>query len=147
MRGGRPGWIPAREKPLAWQGYAPVGWERRLEGLPSPPRRTRLLSPFDPLLRDRRRLTRLFGFDYKLEAFVPPPKRKYGYYVLPILEGDRLIGRLDPKLHRAEGRLEIRGLWWEPEVEVSRRRRRALELAIERLARFVGASEIDLPLG
>ena len=64
----------------------------------------RLLCPFDPILRDRARCLRRFAFDYRFEAFTPAPKRQYGYYVLPILEGDRLVGRLDPKLHRERGR-------------------------------------------
>ena len=67
--------------------YAVPDWESRAAALPPAPSRIRLLSPFDPILRDRRRTLRLFGFDYRLEAFVPAPKRQYVYYVLPILEG------------------------------------------------------------
>ncbi|HSF96019.1 MAG TPA: crosslink repair DNA glycosylase YcaQ family protein, partial [Thermohalobaculum sp.] len=64
---------------------------------PCPPDRVRILSPFDPVLRDRKRTERLFGFSYRIEVFVPAPKRQYGYYVFPILEGNRLIGRIDMK--------------------------------------------------
>ncbi len=70
-----------------------------------PPDRIRILSPFDPVLRDRKRTERLFGFHYRIEVFVPSPKRKYGYYVFPILEGSRLIGRIDMKCHRDAGSL------------------------------------------
>ncbi|HJQ32791.1 MAG TPA: crosslink repair DNA glycosylase YcaQ family protein [Pyrinomonadaceae bacterium] len=130
-------------KPRA--AYAVPDWERRLKNLPEPPRRTRLLSPFDPVLRDRARLGRLFGFDYRFEAFVPEPARRFGYYVLPVLEGDRLVGRIDPKLHRDEGVLRVRRVFWEPDVRVTRARRKGLEEAAERLARFAGAERVEWP--
>jgi uncharacterized protein YcaQ len=126
-------------------GYALGDWEQRLRALPEPPRRTRLLSPFDPVLRDRARARRLFGFDYRFEAFVPEAARRHGYYVLPVLEGDRLVGRIDPKLHRDESLLKIRRMFWEPGVRVTRQRRRGLEEAAARLARFVGAERIEWP--
>ncbi|HVF57738.1 MAG TPA: crosslink repair DNA glycosylase YcaQ family protein [Pyrinomonadaceae bacterium] len=125
--------------------YALPGWEKRLRKLPAPPERTRLLCPFDPVLRDRARALRLFGFDYRFEAFVPGPKRQYGYYVLPILEGDRLVGRLDPKFHRDRGLLEIRRVFWEPGVKPTRARREKLEEAAARLAQFVGAKQTGWP--
>jgi uncharacterized protein YcaQ len=73
---------------------------RRIAKLPDAPARVRILAPFDPVIRERARTKRLFNFDYRFEAYVPKDKRRHGYYVMPILEGDRLIGRLDPKLHR-----------------------------------------------
>ncbi len=123
--------------------FALADWEARLARLPEPPARTRLLCPFDPILRDRARALRRFGFDYRFEAFVPEPKRQYGYFVMPILEGDRLVGRLDPKLHRDRGLLEVRGLWWEPGIRVTKARRRGLDEALERMAAFVGAEQIQ----
>jgi hypothetical protein len=125
--------------------FAVADWEARVRKLPEPPDRTRLLCPFDPILRDRARARRRFGFDYRFEAFVPEAKRQYGYFVLPILEGDQLVGRLDPKLHRNQGLLEIRGLWWERGIRVTKARRRALDEALERLAASVGAAAIQLP--
>jgi uncharacterized protein YcaQ len=125
--------------------YAVPDWEERAASLPPAPPRIRLLSPFDPILRDRRRSLRLFGFDYRFEAFVPAPQRRYGYYVLPILEGERLVGRLDPKLYREEGRLEVRQVWWEPGVRPGKARDLRLEAAVERLARFTGAESWTLP--
>lgn len=124
------------------EAFAPADFEQRLQALPAPPAAMRLLSPFDPVLRDRARALRRFGFDYRFEAFTPAPKRRYGYYVLPILEGDRLVGRIEPKLQREEGALEIRGLWWEPGFEGSKARQRSLDDALARLARLVGAREI-----
>ena len=122
--------------------FALADWEARLARLPEPPERTRLLCPFDPILRDRARALRRFGFDYRFEAFLPETKRQYGYFVLPILEGDRLVGRLDPKLHRELGLLEIKGLWWEPGIRTTQARRQALVAALERMAGFVGAADI-----
>jgi uncharacterized protein YcaQ len=129
----------AKPKPA----YALADWERRLARLPAPPERTRLLSPFDPVLRDRARAQRLFGFDYRFEAFVPAPARKHGYYVLPVLEGDRLVCRVDPKFERAEGALKIRRVFWEPGVRTTRARLKGLEEAAERLARFLGAERVE----
>ncbi len=81
---------------------------------PAPSRGTTLLSPFDSLLWHRDRVTRLFGFDYRIEVYTPGPKRVHGYYTLPILHHGHLIGRLDAKVHRAEHRLEIRHVHFEP---------------------------------
>jgi hypothetical protein len=133
----------AGERPAP--SFALAGWKERLSALPDPPAGLRLLCPFDPVIRDRQRARRLFGFDYRFEAFVPEKERKYGYFVLPILEGDRLVGRLDPKLHRAASRLEIKGVWWEPGVRPTRERQRRLEAAIDALAGFVGAREFSVP--
>lgn len=84
-----------------------------LEGPPAPAGTT-LLSPFDSLLWHRERAVRLFGFDYKIEVYTPAPKRRYGYYVLPILHEGRLVGRLDPKNHRDRKVLEVRRIHLEP---------------------------------
>jgi uncharacterized protein len=72
------------------------------------------VAPLDPLCWDRDLLRRLFGFDYVWEVYVPAPKRRWGYYVLPILYGDRLVGRIEPRLSRRAGTLDVVGLWWEP---------------------------------
>ena len=124
--------------------FALADWEARLARLPEPPEGLRLLCPFDPILRDRGRALRRFDFDYRFEAFVPEAKRQFGYFVLPLLEGDRLVGRLDPKLHRNQGLLEIKGLWWEPGIRLTKARRRSLEAALERLAAFTGADRIQV---
>jgi uncharacterized protein YcaQ len=127
--------------------FAPADWRERLAALPDPEPRTVLLCPFDPILRDRARTRDLFGFDYRFEAFVPADRREYGYYVLPVLEGDALTGRLDAKFHRATGTLEVKGLWWEPSsfrVRPTRTRMRRLTLALEALAARIGAERVDL---
>ncbi len=72
------------------------------------------LAPLDPLCWDRDLLRRLFEFDYLWEVYVPAAKRRWGYYVLPILYGDRLVGRIEPRIERRSKSIEIIGLWWEP---------------------------------
>ena len=86
----------------------------RARRAPTPSRGTTLLSPFDSLLWYRDRVARLFGFDYRIEVYTPGHKRVHGYYTLPILHHGHLIGRVDAKSHRAEGRLEIRHVHFEP---------------------------------
>jgi hypothetical protein len=76
--------------------------------------RTALLSPFDPVVWDRQRTRELFDFDYRLECYTPAVKRQYGYFVLPILDRDQLVGRLDAKAHRAQGVFEIKSLYLQP---------------------------------
>ena len=98
------------------------------------PDRVTLLSPFDRLIYDRDRAEALWDFRYRLEMFVPKAKREYGYYVLPILEGDRLVGRAEPVFDRKTRSLEVLGAWG----DTSR-----LDEALAGLARFVGADTIE----
>jgi uncharacterized protein YcaQ len=118
---------------FAWPDH-----RKRFEALSEPPDRVRLLSPFDPIVRDRARALRLFGFDYRFEAFTPAPKRQYGYYVFPILHGDRLVGRADLKLLRDEETLLVQGLWWEGR----HRPKRELDAALDRFAKQLGAKTV-----
>ncbi len=110
---------------------------------PPAPERMRAINPFDPTIRDRARLRRLFGFDYTIEIFVPAPKRKHGYYVYPLLEGERFVGRLDAKADREGDRLIVQGLWLEPGVAADARRLQALDAELARLARFGGVSAVE----
>lgn len=80
------------------------------------PAHTTLLSPFDPLVSDRERALTLFGFDYRMESYTPAKDRQYGYFCLPILHRGELVGRLDPKAHRKEKRMEIKKIFFEPGV-------------------------------
>lgn len=112
-----------------------------------PPNRIRILSPFDPALRDRNRTERLFGFFYRIEVFVPEPKRRYGYYVFPVMERDRIIGRLDAKAARAEGRLAVRAFWPEPGVAMGAGRIARLEAELDRLAHFAGCDGVSFADG
>ena len=111
---------------------------------PEPPARIRTLSPFDPLIRDRARTERLFGFFYRIEIFVPEPKREYGYYVFPLLESDRLIGRIDMKADRKTGVLDVKRLWLEKGVKPSAGRLEKLQAELTRIARFAGVETVVL---
>ena len=84
-----------------------------LEAPPQPPPSVAFLAPFDPLIWDRRLLGSLFGFEYVWELFLPPAKRRWGWYVLPICFGDRFVARIEPRIDRKRGRVEVLGLWWE----------------------------------
>lgn len=106
------------------------------------PGRLRVMSPFDPVIRDRKRAMRLFNFDYRIEIFVPEPKRKYGYYVFPLLEGERFVGRIDMRREGPGGPLHVRKLWWEPGVRRSKGRMVRLESELERVRRFCGGSSV-----
>jgi uncharacterized protein YcaQ len=110
---------------------------------PEPTYRLRILSPFDPALRDRDRAEFLFGFFYRIEVFVPEPKRIYGYYVFPVLEGDRLVGRIDVKAFRDAGMLRVKAFWPEAGVKLTKGRRAKLEAELERLARFSGCERVE----
>src|SRR5439155_15333605 len=102
------------------------------------PRRTTFLSPFDQLVHDRDRAEALWGFRYRLEMYVPAAKREYGYYVLPILHGDRLVGRIEPVFDRREKVLRVKGLWWEPGEDPVELRK-----PLASLATFLGAERVD----
>jgi uncharacterized protein YcaQ len=105
--------------------------------------RTTLLSPFDDLISDRDRTERLFGFRFRLEIYVPKAKREYGYFVLPILRGDRLVGRIDPLFDRKTGVLRINAVYAEPDAVASDRP--ALRRAVDDLAAWLGAGEVAWP--
>jgi uncharacterized protein YcaQ len=148
------------------EGRAHPGWyalakdlpELRREARRARPRGTTLLSPFDSFLWHRERVKRLFGFDYKIEIYVPEGKRKYGYYSLPILHDGALVGRLDAKNHRQSKRLELRSVHFEPwfaegdgsgggpwDARVEREPALAgIAESLQSLMRFAGAERITL---
>lgn len=123
--------------------WATPGIEERLAQVPAPTIRLRILNPFDPTIRDRMRLERLFGFEYRNEMFVPAVKRKWGYYVYPLLEGDRFVGRLELKADRANGWMRVTGFWPEPRVKWGAARYEKLEAELARFARFVGIEDVS----
>ncbi|MCF6369830.1 winged helix-turn-helix domain-containing protein [Rhizobium halophilum] len=127
-------------RPRAAHAFA--AFPEQMADVPEPPARVRVLSPFDPLLRDRNRAERLFNFNYRIEIFVPEPQRQYGYYVFPLIEGDRMIGRIDMKADRKTGSLDVRRLWLEAGVRASAGRLEKLEAELARVAKFAGVEGI-----
>jgi uncharacterized protein len=132
--------VPVEVEGLRGVRYAhAVALERASKGFRP---RTVVLSPFDRTVYDRRRTEELFGFRYRLEIYVPPAKREYGYFVLPILSGDRLIGRLDPVYDREKAVLRINGVWAEEGARESDGPKVAA--AIAELARWRGARDTTI---
>lgn len=109
---------------------------------PEPPDRVHILSPFDPLLRDRARTERLFGFSYRIEIFVPEARRRYGYYVYPVLRGDAAVGRIDVKTDRERDALVVGAFWPEQGVRPSKALTAKLEAELDRLRRFAGVGRV-----
>jgi hypothetical protein len=113
-----------------------------IRGEDAGPDRASVLAPLDNVLWDRRLILELFGFDYRWEVYKPAAERKYGYYVLPVVYGDRFIGRIEPVLDRDRRELVIRGWWPEPGVEPDRGVIEALERCLAGFAAFTGAERI-----
>jgi len=121
-----PGRTPLREELVADGELVPVEIEEvrgkrfllkeevgLLESPPEPPPSVAFLPPFDPLVWDRGLLGSLFEFDYVWELFFPPAKRRWGWYVLPMIFRDRFVGRIEPRIDRGGGQVQVLGLWWE----------------------------------
>jgi hypothetical protein len=154
---------------MTFEGTRPPGWERALARLEREGRavrvtvdgvpgerwayadaldrsfrpRTVLLSPFDRLIHDRARTEALFGFRFRLEIYVPKAKREFGYFVMPILHGDRVVGRLDPHFDRAANVLRIDGVYAEPDAPADAWP--AIRRQIDELAAWLGAGGVSLP--
>jgi uncharacterized protein len=105
---------------------------------------TTLLSPFDPLVWDRKRARELFDFDYTIECYTPAAKRRYGYFTLPILQRGRLVGRLDPKAHRQLGKFEVRNIVLEPGIEANEGLAQDLAGALRDCAAWHGTPKIEI---
>jgi uncharacterized protein YcaQ len=117
----------------------------QLESPPEPPPSVAFIAPFDSLLWDTALLERLFGFDFVWEGFFKPEKRRWGYYVLPILFGDRFVGRIEPRIDREQGCLEVLGVWWEDGFAPSRADGfvEAMRDALGAYLRFAGADRLE----
>jgi uncharacterized protein YcaQ len=98
------------------------------------PLRTTFLSPFDRLVHDRARAEALWDFYYRLEMYVPAAKREYGYCVIPILRGDKIVGRIEPVHDKKTGVLHVKDVWWQDSVRPT-----SLRKPLQELARFLGA--------
>ena len=129
-------------EPASVEGWSEPGYVHPGVRLPRVVEAVTVLSPFDPVVWNRDRAARLWGFDYRIEIYVPASKRVYGYYVLPVLDGERLVGRLDVKTDRAAGVLQVLGAYAEPDVNHDALAER-LRPHLHDLARFVGADDVD----
>ena len=116
-----------------------------MSALPQPSGRVRLLSPFDPALRDRARAERLFGFRYRIEIFVPADRRGYGYYVFPVMQGDRLIGRIDAR--RQGDTLQVAAFWPETGLRMGKARQAGLAAELQRATGLAGVDEVRFAEG
>lgn len=135
--------VPLVPKPDRQAPEPGTGWYGDPAALAAPPERIRrvlrILSPFDNLVIDRLRLQRLFGYDYRLECYLPPARRIFGYFCLPLLLGTRFVGRLDARADRTSGMLEVRGLHLESNAPAELP---GLEAALEALARASGCASV-----
>jgi uncharacterized protein YcaQ len=118
-----------------------------LEAPPNPPPSVAFVPPFDPIVWDRALLASLFGFEYVWELFFPPAKRRWGWYVLPIVFRDRFVGRIEPRIDRAEARVQVLGLWWEDGFAPRRVDGfvDAIRTALRAYLNFAGATRLEWP--
>jgi len=144
-------WVEANNQtviPVKWQthsgewasAYALGDIEERMEKIAPAASRMKIINPFDPAVRNRKRLKLMFGFDYKLEVFVPAAKRRWGYYVYPLLEGERFIGRIEAKADRKAKCLNVINFWPEDGIKWGAGRKKKLEAELLRFARL---AELD----
>jgi uncharacterized protein len=155
---GHPGRTAVREELIAEGELVPVEIEEvrgkrfvlkeevaLLEHPPEPPPSVAFLPPFDPFVWDRAFLGSLFAFDYVWELFIPPAKRRWGWYVLPILFRDRLVGRIEPRIDRASGQVQVFELWWEDGFSPRRTASfvDAMRDALGAYLRFAGATRLE----
>ena len=104
--------------------------------------RMSFIAPLDPMMWDKALIQALFDFQYSWEIYTPAVKRKYGYYTLPIVYGDRFVGRIDSTADRKNSSLHVKGLWWEEGVRETKKLNAALEKAVKRFAKFNDTEEI-----
>jgi uncharacterized protein YcaQ len=155
---GHPGRTALREELVAEGELVPVEVEgvrgkrfvlraevELLEHPPDPPPSVAFLPPFDPLVWDRALLESLFDFDYVWELFIPPAKRRWGWYVLPMLFRDRLVGRIEPRIDRAGEQVQVLDLWWEDGFSPRRTESfvDAMRDALGAYLRFAGATRLE----
>lgn len=121
--------------------YIPSGAEKFF--VPTSAERAALIAPLDNLIWDRKLISKVFGFDYSWEVYVPASKRKYGYYVLPVLLGNRFIGRIEPKQVKAGEKLAVKSVWYEPDYTPGGDDIDKVSDELSRLARFLNTEADD----
>jgi len=141
---------PNKITPVEWEtgngsyikSFALMDIEERLNNMSQLSSRMRIINPFDPAVRDRTRLKNIFGFEYKIEIFVPAAKRRWGYYVYPLLEGACFVGRIEVKADRKAGCLNVINFWPEEGVKWGRGRQEKLDRELARFADLVNLAEV-----
>ena len=103
----------------------------------------RFLAPLDNLSWDRKMIRYIFDFDYSWEVYTPVAKRKFGYYVLPVLYGNQFIGRFEPKQYRGEEELRLENWWWEDGIKINDRLIEKLEEGMNRFCNYLGAQQVN----
>ncbi|WP_204844766.1 winged helix-turn-helix domain-containing protein [Paremcibacter congregatus] len=116
--------------------------EERLQNISPISSRMRIINPFDPAVRDRTRLKHMFGFDYKIEIFVPAAQRRWGYYVYPLLEGERFVGRIEVKADRKAGCLNVLNFWAEEGIKWGVGRQQKLDRELLKFANLVNIDKV-----
>ena len=106
--------------------------------------RMSFIAPLDPLLWDKALIKALWDFHYAWEIYTPAEKRRYGYYTLPVLNGDKFVGRIEAVPERKEQILQVKGLWWEPEVRQTKKLQRELEKTLNAFSRFNGCRDFEM---
>lgn len=139
--------IPIEVKDLGYPAYIPKEQlpllEQVLAGKNTKPRAA-FIAPLDNLLWDRKLIAALFGFAYTWEVYKPAAQREYGYYVLPVLYGDRFVARFEPRLDKKTGILEILNWWWEPGVKLTESMQRSLIRGLEEFMSYLGAAGLQV---
>lgn len=125
------------------KSFAPLDIENRLNDLKNSNSKIQIINPFDPAVRDRIRLKKIFDFDYKIEIFVPKAKRVWGYYVYPILQGNRFIGRIELKANRKDKQLNILNFWQEDGVVWNDKQQVKLDAELSSFALLVGIKNVS----
>jgi uncharacterized protein YcaQ len=139
--------VPVQVEGVSGKRFAVRDDVELLQAPPEPPPSVAFLSPYDALVWDRQLLGSLFGFDYVWELYVPPAKRRWGWYVLPVVFRDRLVGRIEPRIDAAEGSVQMLAVWWEDGFEPRRAEGfvDAMREALGAYLRFAKADRIEWP--
>jgi uncharacterized protein YcaQ len=139
--------VPVEVEGVSGKRYVVRDDVELLQAPPEPPPSVAFLSPYDALVWDRKLLGSLFDFDYVWELYVPPHKRRWGWYVLPIVFRDRLVGRIEPRIDAAEGAVQVLAAWWEDGFEPRRAERfvEAMREALGAYLRFAEADRVEWP--
>jgi hypothetical protein len=117
-----------------------------LEGEPDLKPRMSFIAPLDPIMWDKPQLLALWDFKYSWEIYTPAVKRKYGYYTLPIIFGDRFVGRIEAIPDRKTGILEVKGLWWEPDIRITKKLNANLDKTLKNFAKFNDCRDVEICL-